>query len=245
MNNLQLRKLTGVILILTPLVTIVFFTLLQITFDYPDILRAPTDTILRQFLAGGSALIVMWYGLMFSAVLFIPLTVLLHKILAQENLPFLGLATTLGVIAGVVQFLGLIRWPFLVPYLAQTYLDPASSPATREAVAVVFQTFNQYAGVGLGEHLGFLFTSLWTVLIGLAMLKSPLFKPWLAWLGIVSAIGIFSGIFEQVGFQAAADINAISYIVWSVWLIITGIFILRSLPQGVVQPNVNPSTALA
>jgi hypothetical protein len=41
MNNLHLRKLTGVILILTPLVTIVFFTLLQITFEYPDILRAP------------------------------------------------------------------------------------------------------------------------------------------------------------------------------------------------------------
>src|SRR5690554_2359203 len=105
MINLHLRKLAGVILILTPLVTIVFFTLLQITFDYPDILRAPTDTILRQFQAGGSTLIVMWYGLMFSAVLFIPLTVMLHKILTEENLPFLGLATTLGVIAGVVQFL--------------------------------------------------------------------------------------------------------------------------------------------
>jgi hypothetical protein len=26
-------------------------------------------------------------------------------------------ATTVGVLAAVVQFLGLIRWPFLVPYL--------------------------------------------------------------------------------------------------------------------------------
>jgi hypothetical protein len=28
----------------------------------------------------------------------------------------LALATTMGVLAAIVQFLGLIRWPFLVPY---------------------------------------------------------------------------------------------------------------------------------
>lgn len=109
MNNQPLRQWTGVVLILTPLLTMVFFTLLQMSFDYPDILRTPTDTILRQFQAGDSTLIAMWYGLMFSAVLFVPLTVLLHKNLAQENPPFLGVATTFGVIAGVVQFLSLIR----------------------------------------------------------------------------------------------------------------------------------------
>ncbi len=244
MNNIQFHKLTGFMLILTPLVMVVFFTLLQMKFDYPDILRQPTDHVLRQFQAGGSALIAMWYGLMLSAVLFVPLTVLLHKVLAQESGSFLGLSTTVGIMAGVVQFLGLIRWPFLVPYLAETYLDPASSSATREAVAVVFQTFNQYAGVGVGEHLGFVFTSLWTVLIALIMLKSALFRPWLSWLGIMAAIGIFVGIFEPVGFQAAADINAISFMVWPVWLIITGIFILRARP-GEVQPNLNQGTALA
>lgn len=244
MNTIQLRKLTGVMFILTPLVMIVFFTLLQMNFEYPDILRQPTDYVLRQFQAGGSALIAMWYGLMLSAVLFVPLTVMLHKVLAQEQIPFLGVATTIGVIAGIVQFLGLIRWPFLVPYLAQTYLDPASSPATREAIAVVFQTFNQYAGVGVGEHLGYLFTSIWTVLIGLVMLKSPLFKPWLGWLGIMSAIGIFSGIFEPVGFPVAADINAISFMVWPVWLVITGIFMLRARPNT-VRSNLSQNAALA
>ena len=81
----------------------------------------------------------------------------------------------------MVQFLGLVRWPFLVPYLADTYLDPASSEATRESVAVAFQAFNHYAGVGVGENLGYLFTSLWSVLVALAMFGSPLpFRRWLA-----------------------------------------------------------------
>jgi hypothetical protein len=234
-------KLTGMLFILTPLLMIVFFTLLQINFDYPDILRQPTDLVLRQFQVGGSQLIAMWYGLMLSAVVFVPLAVMLHRVLGPQNVALMTLATSLGVIAGVVQFLGLIRWPFLVPYLAQVYLDPASSPASRDAVAVVFQTFNQYAGVGIGEHLGYLFTTAWSVLIGLVMLKSPLFKPWLGWVGIISAISIFIGVFEPVGFSAAADINAVSYMIWPLWLVATGIFLLRAKVTKLAEANWQPA----
>jgi hypothetical protein len=75
-----------------------------------------------------------------------------------------GLATAFGVVAGMVQFLGLVRWPFLILYLADSYTDPAASGATRESVVVVFEAFNRYAGVAVGEHLGYLFTGLWTAL---------------------------------------------------------------------------------
>jgi hypothetical protein len=115
---------------------------------------------------------------MLTAVLFVPLAVLVHKVLTRENTPYMAVGTAFGVIAGVVQFLGLVRWPFLIPYLADTYLAPASSPATREAVAVIFQAFNQYAGVGVSENLGYLFTGLWTMLVALAMFGSPGRKSW-------------------------------------------------------------------
>lgn len=132
------------------------------------------------------------------------------------------LATTIGVLAGLVQFLGLIRWPFLVPYLAKTYFEPESTQATRDSIAVVFQAFHRYAGVAIGEHLGYLFTSIWTAFIALAITQSPLFNPWLGWLGFLPAIGIFMGVFEEAGFKAAGAINAISYILWSIWLIAVG-----------------------
>jgi hypothetical protein len=45
--------------------------------------------------------------------------------------------------------------PFLVPYLARVDADPAASPARREAVDVIFQAFNRYLGVAVGEHLGY------------------------------------------------------------------------------------------
>ena len=227
MNDASLRKLTGVILILTPVAFNVFFTLLTVTFEYPDILREPTDRILRQFDAGGSGLVAIWYGFMLTAVLFVPVAVLVHKVLARQDTPYMAVATTFGVVAGVVQFLGLSRWPFLVPYLADTYLDPASSEATRESVAVVFQAFNYYAGVGVGENLGYLFTSLWTVLVALAMFGSPLpFRRWLSLLGLVSAACILVGTLEPAGFEPAANIVVVGYLLWSIFLVLTGIILL-------------------
>ena len=68
----------------------------------------------------------------------------------------LAVGPTVGVLAGAVQFLGLIRWPFLVPYLARADAEPDASPARKDAIDVVFQSFNRYLGVAVGEHLGFL-----------------------------------------------------------------------------------------
>src|SRR5829696_1708876 len=121
------RVLTGILLILTPIVFNVFFTLLSVTFEYPDILREPTGYVLRHFDAGGSGLVAIWYGFMLTAVLFVPLAVLVHTVLARDDTPYMAIATALGVVVGVVQVLGLVRWPCLGPYLADTYLDPASS----------------------------------------------------------------------------------------------------------------------
>ena len=102
MNEASLRKLTGVILILTPVAFNVFFTLSTVTFEYPDILREPTDCILRQFDAGGSGLVAIWYGFMLTAVLFVPVAVLVHRVLARQDTPYMTVATVFGVVAGVV-----------------------------------------------------------------------------------------------------------------------------------------------
>ena len=96
MNEANLRRLTGVLLVLTPIAFNVFFTLLSVTFEYPDILREPTGHVLRRFDAGGSSLVAMWYGFMLTAVLFVPLAVLVHKILARQDTPYMAVATALG-----------------------------------------------------------------------------------------------------------------------------------------------------
>jgi hypothetical protein len=220
------RAVTAAVLIIVPVLFNAFFFLLQSTFGYPDILREPADTILRQFAAGGTSLIAIWYGFALTPVLFIPAAVLLRRAFPGDS-PLLALATPFAVVAGLAQVLGLLRWPFLAPGLAQAYLDPAASDATREAVLVVFSAFHQYAGVAVGEHLGYLATGAWTLVIASAMLAGAPFRSWLGWLGILAALGILAGLLEPAGVALGGTINAFAYILWSLWLIATAVFLLR------------------
>ena len=218
--------LTGLLLILVPLSFNITFFLLQKAFSYPDILRQPTEIILQRFNQGGAPLRRLWYAFTFSAVMFTPAPVLVHQVFQPDAPWFLVVGTVLGVLAGVVQFLGLIRWPFLVPSLAEIYTDPKSTQATRDSVAVTFQAFHRYAGVAIGEHLGYIFTSTWTLLLCFAIIQSDVVNPLFGWLGIIPALGVLAGIFEETGFKAAGLINAISYLLWSAWLIAFGIALL-------------------
>ena len=226
MNSKSHRTLTGLLLIVTPILFMTAFTLLQINFEYPDILRQPAMTVMEKFMAGGSGLIANWYLMVVSSILFIPISVMLHPYLARDDTPYMTVATTFGVIAGIVQMLGFIRWPFLVPTLASTYLDASTSEATRAAIEVTFTAFNQYAGVGVGEHLGYLFTALWSILIALAMPKSKYFSTWLGWMGGVLAVGILLGTLEPAGVPFVGLINVIAYSLWAVWIIMLGIRLL-------------------
>jgi hypothetical protein len=222
---MNVRIATAVLLIALPVAFNAIFFLLQKAFSYPDILRKPTGDILRRFAEGGPRLVGLWYAFTLAALLFIPLGVLLPRLLAADNPAYFGVTAALGVLAGLVQALGLLRWPFLVPYLAKTYTRPEVSEASRQTVEVVFQAFHQYLGVAVGEHLGYLFTALWTALIAYrVIIHSTL--PWFGWLGILCALGILVGMLEPAGFKRAGTINAIAYILWSLWLVALGVIIL-------------------
>jgi hypothetical protein len=227
MTTLAIRRLSGLLLIFVPIAFTICFTLLQMLFEYPDILRQPTADVLTKFQAGGSTLIATWYALTLTAVLFIPGVVLLHHILAEREAPVtLWIATVFGVVAGLVQTLGLLRWPFLVPHLAQAYLAPDASEAQRAAAGLVFEAFHRYAGMAVGEHLGYLSTSVWTFLVALLMLRSPLFGRWLGLSGMLLALGVATGLLEPAGWELAGAINALSYLAWALWLIVVGVVLL-------------------
>jgi Domain of unknown function (DUF4386) len=226
------QVLTGLLLLVLPVAYNLLFTLLARAFDYPDVLRQPTRQILERFAAGGSRLVLLWWGFAMCAVLLAPAVVLLSATLADAHPTVLSLATATGLLAAAVQFLGLVRWPFAVPHLARLATDPAASPATIDAVEVTFQTLNRYLGVAVGEHLGYLLTGLWTALAGVAIVQSELLHPLLGLAGLVLAplfvLGSmeFVGSFEPRGWQLAGTLVPFAYIGWSAWLLAVGIGLL-------------------
>jgi hypothetical protein len=74
---LTTQVLTGLLLVVLPVAYNLLFTLLARGFDYPDILRQPTSQVLERFTAGGSRLVLLWWGFAMSAVLLAPTVVLL------------------------------------------------------------------------------------------------------------------------------------------------------------------------
>ena len=220
------ETITAFLLIAVPTAFNVAFFELGRAFEYPNILRKEPDEILRRFVAGGSGLILRWEALLVSALLMLPLAVLLAIVLAAA--PALSvLSVVVGATAAIVQGLGLVRWPFAVPELARRYVAAPEGPegdATRRTVEVVFATLHRLLGVGIGEHLGYLFTGLWTLLVSGSILSTTVLPGWLAVVGIVIGVALLIGTLEFVGpnerdgWHLAGIIVPIAYVAWSVWL---------------------------
>jgi hypothetical protein len=229
---MSVTTVAGVLLIALPLAFNAAFGLLAARFDYPDVLRRPTAEVLAAFRAGGTPLVLVWWAFALTAVALAPAVVLLSSAIADADATLLRVATTVGVLAAVVQFLGLVRWPFLVPYLARAAADPAASEARREAVDVVFQSFNRYLGVAVGEHLGYALTGAWTALAGAALTQSAAVPGWLGVVGLVVGPVLmvcsleFVGRHGERGWSVAERLTPPTYVAWSLWLVATGVALL-------------------
>ncbi len=228
------ETLTAVLLIAVPIAFNVAFFELGRVFDYPRILRMDPGEILRRFQAGGPGLIVRWELLLISALSMLPLVALLASVLPSSSaLTYLGLAT--GSAASLVQAIGLVRWPFVVPELARRYVDAPEGPTgdgVRTTIEVTFATIHRLFGIGIGEHLGYLLTGIWTLVIAISIATSSLLPAWLGLAGLPIGAALMVGSLEFVGhnerrgWPLAGLIVPIAYIAWSLWLIAIGIMLL-------------------
>jgi hypothetical protein len=224
---------TALLLICVPLAFNLAYFELGRVFDYPNILRKEPDEILRRFAAGGSGLVLRWHALLMSALAMLPLVALLAVVLAAPPV-FTVVAIVVGAAAALVQALGLVRWPFAVPELARRYVaaDGPDGETTRHTIEVTFATLNRLLGVGIGEHLGYLLTGLWTLLVCGSILSTALFPGWLGLIGLPIGVALligsleFAGPNEKDGWSLAGTIVPIAYISWSLWLVALGVFLL-------------------
>jgi len=223
------NKIIGILFILGAIGVFVPYTMLTIIFNYPDILREEPEIVLRAFNEGGPSLIFTWLAF---ALMGFPLLVgyaLLGKKL-ETDFPGVRWLTTIGVISGIVQIVGLLRWVFVVPVLATDFANTQDA-ATQSSIIINFKVIHQFGGVLLGEHLGQLFTIIWTVGISYFLLKSGMIARWVAWLGILaSAIYTLAQaeLFATVisGFPVWEPAGFVGSTLWLLWLMVTGLFLI-------------------
>jgi hypothetical protein len=146
--------------ILTPAWLFVNSRVLGAVSGFPDIQFAGVDTLLTRVHASGTLGVIVWYIYIIPGIFYIASTVMLHKVLEPERIPWFGVATTMGVVAWAIQFFGLVRWIFVYPYLANVWVG-TNDPRTKETVTIIFNTINNYAGFALGQTIGIHLTALW------------------------------------------------------------------------------------
>jgi Domain of unknown function (DUF4386) len=231
--DLTAEVAAAVLLIAVPIAFNAAFFELGRAFDYPNILRKEPDEILRRFAAGGSGLLLRWQALLVTALAMLPLVALLAVVLAAPP-ALTGLTIVVGTAAALVQALGLVRWPFAVPELARRYVaaEGPEADASRRTVELVFATLHRLLGVGIGEHLGYLLTGVWTLLVAASILSTAVLPSWLGVIGLPIGVGLLIGTLEFVGpneeegWPLAGTIVPIAYVAWSLWLIGLGVFLL-------------------
>ncbi|WP_461131759.1 DUF4386 domain-containing protein [Spirosoma aerophilum] len=223
-------RLIGNLLILGAVLVMIPYTVLTVIFAYPAILRQDAGLLLTRFQAGGATLIAVWWAFAMTGLPLLEAYVLIGQRF-ESKLYFVRWATMLGVVSGLVQIIGLLRWTFVVPVLASTYVH-TTDPAIRAATVVSFKLIHQYGGVVLGEHLGQLFTIAWTVMMASAFNKLKLFPVWVSWFGYAaSAIYLLAQgeLFATVipGFPVWELAGLMGSTGWLIWLIMVGVQFLR------------------
>lgn len=205
---------------------------LAVSFGWPAVLDEPAVTALPAFGEAATAVRLFFVGQLLGSLALIPGVLGLQTLLAGGRRAGAGLRalTAFGIAGAVLQCLGWVRWPLVVPGLADTYLDPASSAQARQSAAAGYDLLNAYAGGALGEHLGWLLQAVWAAGTAVLLLsRADLLPRWLrvagvglaaAWtLTLVPAGWLHSDALELVGTNV--------YTGWYLWLAALGAVLLR------------------
>src|SRR3954451_25220912 len=180
-----LRRTTGALFVVGALAFAGAATVLSSTFDWPDILHEPAEVVLPAFVAGGTSLVWTWFATAWTYAILLVSILLLPAVLGRRGDPVLRVATYAGATSVLLALIGFLRWVFVVPALADSYV--AGDATTRAAVDAAWTAQHQFGGALLGEHLGQLLAIAWSVTVSLTILRARLLPRWLGVGGLVAS----------------------------------------------------------
>ena len=225
---IAVERLTAILLIAQFVLMLAALFILGAAINWPASLDEPAAVNLPLILEQAGA-VTLGYGSYFlSSLLLAPIALLVYALGREgDGHVTLLVAAGLGVLASFAKLLGISRWLLVMPVLAQSYIDPAVSDATRAAITVAYDTLNSYSG-GVGELLGVsLLSGLWTLLVSTVLLRGSTLAPrWMGVFGLVAGVLLLGSLPAVVGVDVG-PIPLIQGFAWQFWLLALGIFFLR------------------
>ena len=209
----------------------VAFTGLGTVFDYPDVLKQPADDVLAAFRDSQGAVTAWFLALALGAALLAPVVVGVGRLSRSRTMRW---AVPVGIAAAVVQVVGLLRWPLLVPGWAATAAgdDASAAAAARDA----FGTANRVLGNLIGETGGYVLTAAWTGLVLLA-LGTAFAGRVFVWAGGTAAVLVLAGVLSPLDLPLVDKANFVGYVLWSLWLLaFAAVLLVRHRAPQTVTP---------
>lgn len=231
-NNIIISKTTKASVILFAIVEVLTVTIpvaiLGHYFNFPDILRQPAAIAFDLFKANQYMIVTGYYIFMCSSLVYIPLSYALSQSLKQDdNTLSLKILVGLGITTAIFQCLGFIRWIFVMPYLTQTYFN---QPEAQQSITIIYEMLNRYAGMSVGEHLGFIAMGSWTIVLGIVLVKHSKVNAWIGYVGVLIGSLIILSIAEHFGGSLAplfGTLNFLANTFWIFWLVGLAIVVKR------------------
>ena len=183
-----LRRTTGALFVVGAVAFAAAATVLSSTFDWPDILREPAECgaagLRRRRHQPGLDLVRHRLDLRDPGR---PDPAAARRARAAATTRRCGWPPTVGATSVLLSLIGFLRWVFVVPPLAHSYVT--GDPVTQAAVDAAWTAQHQFGGALLGEHLGQLLAIGWSVTLSVIILRSRVLPRWLGVTGLaVSAL---------------------------------------------------------
>ena len=224
MSEARRSPATGLLMVLAAVSAGVGSTILGGAFDWPASLDLPAAEALPAFAEHETAIRIGFYLNLLSSLALVPVAYGLAARAGWTGAPGRTL-TAFGVGGAFMQVLGWVRWPLVVPGLADRYLAAEPGSPERAAVGAGYDLINAYAGGAVGEHLGWVLQGIWAVGTGILLVRSRLLPVWLSALGAGLAV-LWLPLTAASGFGSHAGVLGTVaggvYTLWFLWLAAAG-----------------------
>ncbi len=214
------QRFTALYLLLYVAVTIFCYNALAIYFDFPDILRVLAEKRFLLFKENQMIILCCYYGFMLTGLFQMGFSIGLYLLTKRDSLAAMQ-ALIFGILAGLFQIIGYLRWVVAVPYL--TTVDISENVLVSEGL------FNNYFGKGIGEHLGNLFLVLWLFSSWLVLKGSNFFNKTLNAILLISAILMTTAVYEPLLETAplAFSFTAPAFATMVTWMLLTAYALMK------------------
>lgn len=218
-------RIGGISLIVAAVAFIAVFSYLAASFNYPEVLDGRAADVLPALLDTGSTGRAVWAIYALLPLFWIPAAVGSFHALRARSEGSVRLATLFAVVSSLAMVAGLMRWPSFHWELARAWI--AASPESRITFDTLFNATNLYLGTYIGEFVGELAMSMFFLLSAIAMLRRGSgFASWIGWLGIITSVAGFIGMFRNAT-HAVAPVAEVNNYLLPVWMIVFGVSLLR------------------